>query len=1090
MASTSNQNQDFNNSYFKAITDSMHSAIVCFDMDKKVVYSNPSFSKITGYEIDEERGGFWNFISPDFYKEIYSYWLQAFENKTFNYCEFKLIKKDGEEKWVSFHCHPVLGENQEQVATYVRLIDIDFHKRAGLAYSKNREMVMSGFLKAPFPTAIIASDGELIQINESWVSYSGYSLKELNKLETLVKIFRLENLAQLKKLIKIWFNSKKEDLKGEIKIQNKQGQIRIWEYGTTYLSSLADGRQISLGMVYDVTEERLALESLQESESRFRLMADSAPMMIWQTEKINGATFFNKTWIDFIGKPVEELLNYGWVNFVHPDDRVKVVESFINNTFLQTSKQVLEFRLKKHNGQYRWIYNRGTPRFTEKGDFIGFISSSLDITERKIAEEKIKESEANLQAIFNSSIQSYILLDKEYRVQAFNNKANSYSQALFKKDMYKNTLIFDYIFAQDKDLLIELFQTALLGQFTTFEYEMVFSPTHAIWLEMNYLPVYEDENIIGVCLSTLDITDRKKSEQEIKNSAHFIEKIADSSPNMLYLLDVQKDRFIYINRAWESILGFDLEYIKTVSAQEFFAKQIKPQYLEKYLSNSNFSEENVQITTELQFLDQNDNWRWIQTSEIVFSKNADGSVKQILGTSQDITSRKEMEEKLIHDAFYDTLTHLPNRRFFLDELKKCLDYKNENPNYFFAVLFMDLDRFKFVNDSLGHSIGDQLLIAVSKRLKYAIKPTDLVARLGGDEFIILIKDLKTVREVVKIAESIHKQISQPFLLQKFNISTTSSIGIAPANKNYTDAENILRDADTAMYRAKFKGRNTYAIFNQEMHTLALQTLETEAQLAKAIKKNELELFYQPVWSIKDQKITSCEALIRWNHPTRGLLEPKNFLVIAEETGLIIEIDKWVLDMACKQLSIWSKAGLTDFKIAVNLSLKQLKQEKLLFWTKRILTKYNINPKQIKFELTENSLIDNSQQTIDTLNKLRHMGIQLCIDDFGTGYSSLMYLKNLPVDVLKIDRSFIIDLAESSQAQAISKAIIDLAHNLKLKVTAEGVETIEQLNFLESIGCDQIQGYYISCPVDAETFFKMVCGEIDQENLETISEING
>jgi len=936
-----NSKTSISDDYFKTIADGMYSAIICFDMDKKIAYYNPSLDRITGYKVYNGGEDFWSFVLPQYRIEVLHRWSQGFENRAFDNYEFQITTKDGAEKWLDLHCHPIYDRQQQQVAVYIRLVDIDTHKRAGIAYSRNPETIMTGFLKAPFPTAIIASDGEIVQINHSWVSYTGYTLAELNQPATLVKLFQLETVAQLQSHIKSWFDSKHEELKGEIKIVTKTGKLRVWEFGTTPLNIVLEDRSLVLGMVYDITEERLALQAIQESESRFRLVADSAPVMIWQTDKIKGATFFNQTWIDFIGRPIEEMLHYGWIDFIHPDDRDKVVETYINNTS-EISKQVIEFRLMKHDGQYHWIYNRGTPRFTKKNEFVGYIGSSLDITERKSAEEKIKESEANLQAIFNSSIQSFILLDRDYRVQVFNNKANQYAQTLFTRDIQKGTKIFEYIFPKDKDALIEKFELALSGTFVKVDYEMKISENHSIWLEMTYLPVYKDELIIGVCLSTLDITDRR-------------------------LLD----------------------------------------------------------------------------------------------------------NKLTRDAFYDTLTDLPNRRYFLDELNKCFDQKIANPDYFFAVFFMDLDRFKSINDSLGHTIGDQLLIAVSKRLRYIIKPIDIVARLGGDEFIILIKNVNTIREVVKIAENIQKQISQPFSLDTLNLTITSSIGIAPANKNYVEAEDILRDADTAMYRAKSKGKNTYTIFSQEMHTLAIKTLKTEVELIKALKKNQLELYYQPVWDISKNIITSCEALIRWNHPTRGTLTPKDFMSIAEETNLVVEIDKWVFDSACKQLSIWEKLGLKNFKIAVNISLKQLKQERLLFWVKKTLLKYSIEPHQLKFELTENSLIDDSQQTIDTLNQLRNLGIQLCIDDFGTGYSSLVYLKNLPVDILKIDRAFVMDVAKSAQSQAITKSIVDLAHSLNLRVTAEGVENKDQLDFLESISCDQIQGYYISRPVCAQDFIKLL-----------------
>lgn len=936
--------------FFKTVADNMFSAVICFDMKRSVIYSNPSFNKITGYQTKEIEKDFWQFVLPEYEQQVILWLDEAYKGNPNELHEFRIKDKSGVIKWVGFHCHPIFTNKSKQIGVYTRLIDIENHKRLEISYIESKEQITHALLHAPFPSAILTNYGTIIQYNDAWTQFTGYTKDEMPNIDVLDSIFKPIIADQGHSRFKRRFVEKNGYIDGEFKLETRDHKTRYWDFSSVPLGHLPDRTQLVLTMAVDITDSRIALEALKESESR-------------------------------------------------------------------------------------------------------------------------------LQAIFNSTSETFILLDRNYKIRAFNSKADNYAFNLFSKHLSKGEEIFDYIFSQDKDLLIEQFQQALNGNSVTTEYNMIF-PDISVWLEMCYLPVYEDGLITGVCLSSLDITQRKNSQKEIEENRHFIQKIADSSPNFLYLIDVETDKFIYLNQSWETILGFKLNELYNIPAKEFFQKHTHNDDLQtksqsQGLENPDYIKNGIHA--EFRFKDNLDNIRWLNTTEVVFKKDNYDNVSQILGTAQDITKRKELEAKLTKEAKFDTLTGLPNRRYFLDELKKHIELQIKDSNYLFAVFFIDLDRFKRINDSLGHNIGDQLLIAVSKRLKHVVRDIDIVARLGGDEFIVLVKNLTNLKEMVKIAENIQKSISQPYNLERYNISTTSSIGIAPANKKYQEPEEILRDADTAMYKAKSSERNGYAVFNQVMHTQALRVLEIEAELSKAIKYNELEIYYQPLISLTSEKIISCEALIRWNHPTRGLLSPVEFLEIAQETGLIINIDKWVLDTACKQLGVWKKQGYNDLKVAINLSLKQLKQERLLYWIKKALSRYGIRPSQLELELTENSLIDNSTETIETLNRIRELGVILCIDDFGTGYSSLRYLKNLPVDTIKIDQTFVRDIPESIETCAIIKSIIDLSHNLNLEVVAEGVQTEEQLNFLKEAKCDSIQGFYVSKPVNASDFTEFLKG---------------
>ncbi|HEV8539998.1 MAG TPA: EAL domain-containing protein [Nitrospiraceae bacterium] len=422
-----------------------------------------------------------------------------------------------------------------------------------------------------------------------------------------------------------------------------------------------------------------------------------------------------------------------------------------------------------------------------------------------------------------------------------------------------------------------------------------------------------------------------------------------------------------------------------------------------------------------------------------------------------------------HQALYDPLTKLPNRVLFTDYLKHALGRAKRHSNYFFGVLFLDLDRFKIVNDSLGHAEGDQLLHAIARRLERCLRPGDAIARLGGDEFAILLDDIKDVSDATRIAERIHKEVTAPFVLAGQEIFTTASIGITLSEERYELPEQILRDADTAMYRAKALGKARHAIFDTGMHAHAVTQLKLEADLRRAVEHNEFLVHYQPIVSLSGGRVMGFEALVRWQHPTRGLIAPLEFIPVAEETGLIIPIGQWVLRDACRQLHAWNHRFPVNppLSISVNLSSKQFLQPNLTEQIRRVLKESRLDPRHLRLEITESVIMEKAETTSATVHELKAMGIQLYIDDFGTGYSSLSYLHRFSIDALKIDRSFASRMHVSRKDLEIVRTIIALAQNLGIHAIAEGVETGEQLAQLRALKCEFGQGYFFSKPVAAE-----------------------
>ena len=454
----------------------------------------------------------------------------------------------------------------------------------------------------------------------------------------------------------------------------------------------------------------------------------------------------------------------------------------------------------------------------------------------------------------------------------------------------------------------------------------------------------------------------------------------------------------------------------------------------------------------------------------------EGDVFAFVTTCEDITDRKSDEEQIKKLAFFDGLTGLPNRALFNDRLSQQLA-KVRRHRELLAVMFIDLDRFKVVNDTMGHDTGDLLIRAVSERLKNIIREVDTACRLGGDEFVILLTDIKSVENISIIALKILQQLSEVFVLADTEVFITASLGVSIFPDHGDDLEALMKNADAAMYYAKEQGRNNYQFYTSTIDTNAMERVRMQGNLRRAIKQKEFVIYYQPQLDLKTGKIVGAEALARWRHPEYGLVSPAEFIPLAEESGLIDQIGKFLIFTACAQNKAWQEAGVSPIRMAVNISTYQFVREDFIDSLKRILEEACLNPKFLELEFTESIIMKDSELITSTMQQVKALGIQCSIDDFGTGYSSLKYLKYLPIDKIKIDRSFISTLAKNLNDDAISRAIITMAHELNLKVTAEGVENLEQLKFLCSHGCDEAQGFLFSRPLPAEDFVGLITNEV-------------
>lgn len=523
---------------------------------------------------------------------------------------------------------------------------------------------------------------------------------------------------------------------------------------------------------------------------------------------------------------------------------------------------------------------------------------------------------------------------------------------------------------------------------------------------------------------------------------------------------------LYLSPRWKEILGFSESELEDSVDQ--WIQRIHPDDRAEFKRRlqSHLQGKTDHFMTECRLFHRDGSVVWVMVRGLAVS-GEDGKPKRMAGSLSDVTARKRAEERLSHDAFHDSLTGLPNRSLFLDRIDLTQRQSRRRQRATGALLFLDLDRFKNVNDSVGHSMGDKLLVKIANRLSDLLRPTDTVARLGGDEFAILLPDVRSAAAASQVAERVLEVLGGKFVISGHEIFATASIGIALNTMEYRRPEELLRDADIAMYRAKENGKAGYELFDREMHSRAVAQLRLETDLRRAIDRNEFTLEYQPIVSLKDGRMVGFESLVRWDHPERGKLQPNEFIPTAEDTGLIVPICWWTLREACRQMSQWQKdfPDRLPLTVSVNVSGRLFHQWDMVEQFTRIFQETGMDPSRMRIEITESRLLEHVSEATTKLEQLREMGVGLQIDDFGTGYCSLTYLQKFAYDSLKIDRSFVSAIEEGNGSGAIVQTIIALGHMLDMNIIAEGVETENQLEQLRNLDCPQVQGFWFSRPVD-------------------------
>ncbi|MEB3337274.1 MAG: EAL domain-containing protein [Leptolyngbyaceae bacterium] len=804
---------------------------------------------------------------------------------------------------------------------------------------------------------------------------------------------------------------------------------------------------------------------------QFQVLFEQAAIGIGLTDLRGRWIQANPVLQNFLGYSAEELSRMTFREITHPDDLANDLSYWQDMLAGRITSYQMDKRYFRKDGQLIWGNltvslirdHRSEPQFT--------MAVIKNITERKHTEEELKESQRKLTALINSlpGIVFSCHNDHEWSMRYL-------SEGCLKLTGYSSQELVEQIgvsynsitHPEDLPTVLWAIDTAIAQkQPYVVEYRILTKSGQEKWLWEKGSGVFDEGGaVLGLEGFITDITDLKHAEELLHQQSIAIKSAIDG----MAILNLQGE-YIYLNNAHLQMYGYD-------SAQELIGQTWENLYTEEEIFRFRRS---ILPTV----------WREGQWQGEALGKRRDGNVfpqeisitamsgRGLVYVVRDITERKQAESQLLHNAFHDELTGLSNRALFMDRLTHVHYLTKRRQDYAFAVLFLDLDRFKVVNDSLGHMAGDQLLIQIALRLKAQMRIGDTIARLGGDEFAILLENMHDLNEVKQFAERIQRELASPFKLNEHEVFTTASIGIALSTARYEQPESLLRDADLAMYHAKAQGKARYEVFSAGMHEKTLTLLRLETDLRRATERQEFELLYQPIVCLETGQLIGFEALIRWQHPERGLISPEEFIPVAEETGMIIPIGYWVLRQSCSQMASWQVQfpEQASLSVSVNLSGKQFGEPDLIEQITQILEETYLNASRLKLEITESVLMENDKLANKMLRQLKALGVDLHMDDFGTGYSSLGYLHRFPIDMLKIDRSFVSNLGKGNENTAIIQTIVALGQNLGIEVTAEGVETVDQLAQLRQMNCQHGQGYFFSKPVNARTAEQIISGQL-------------
>ena len=1028
----------------------------------KFVYVSPLFQKLSGYSHADLLGtNPLDHVHPEDRETIRQKAIKSLKEKSSSY-EYRFVMKKGEIIWVMEMVTSITYKGKR--AALGSFMDITERKHMEDELRRSEEKYRTILENIEDGYSELDLRGNFIFFNEALYRIQGYPKEELIK-KNYRDLMDEENAKKIFAIYNKVFTTGESEKEVPYEIITKSGDRRHLETSITPMKD-ASGRIFAFrGIVRDRTERRQAEETLRQSEEKYRNILESIQEGYFELDLAGNYTFVNGANGRFLGYTKEELVGMNFRQHTNEETAKKLYQPYRELYLTGKPIKALEVKAIRKDGT-KVIYETSISLIRDsEGKPIGFRGVSRDITERKQAEETISHSEERYRTIIEQMEDGYFEID-------FNGKFTFVNDAECNNLGYKREELIGMnhrLYADKKNskaliiLFIEVYKTGI--------------PIKAYALELTKKDGTKSYNEISVSLIrnskgepigfrgiARNVTERKLMEESLRQSEERYRTIIEELKEWYFETDIAGN-ITYFNDIFANVLGFSRKELTGLNFRSFIKKEDSDSVYR--LFNQVFKTGQSTKNFPYEFISTDGTVTSAEFS--VFPKqDKEGKVCGFRGVGHDITARKRAEEKIKYMATHDSLTGLPNRLMFSQLLNHAIKSARRYTRQF-AVLFIDLDRFKVINDTLGHEAGDQLLQEIAMRLKQTLRAVDVVARLGGDEFVILIEEISDSSQVATVSHNILTTIIKPITIMGQECHITASIGISVFPKDAEDEQSLMKNADMAMYLAKEKGKNNYQFYSEDIQSKSLERLSIETNLRFALERNELSLHYQAKLDFKTNAITGVKALLRWQNPYLGSVTPTQFIPVAEESGLIIPIGRWVMRTACAQNVAWQQQGLPAVCMAVNLSLRQLTDDNLIDDIRTALNDSGMAPNLLELEITESMVMHNPTRMIAVLAKIKNLGVRLAIDDFGTGYSSLAQIKHFPIDTLKVDRSFIHNIPQDAEDKAITEAIIAMGKTLSLTVVAEGVETVEQMNFLSDHSCDEMQGFYFSKPIAPEQF---------------------
>ena len=1021
------------------------------------IYNNPAVETILGYTPAELEGrSFLPFMCEEDgaeVKRVFPQFIRERRGWTNLVCRWR--HKDGSIRYLESSAVPIFGDGGEVVG--FRGTDHDITERK---QSENALRRLQSALDATQDGVFMFDPATLkfFYVNQGAIKQVGYSQAELLRMTPLdIKLKSTEE--SFRRTIAPMIGGAQNSIFFNTVHRHKDGTDIPVEI-ILQIVAAEDGKNLFVAMARDITERKQEEMEL----SKLAAIVEFSNDAIFSKDLDGIVTSWNVGAEDLFGYRTAEIIGQH-ISILSPPERLDEEADIIEN--IKKGKSVKNFETVhiSKTGTHIPVSLTVSPIRNSEGEVVGISKVAHDITERKRAIEKLRDSQQWLKAILDGS-RDGILIEDDSEIIYVN---DSYSR-LLGYDVSAELIgknVADILPPDEAQRLTEYGRRRLLGEQVPSIYEFKGKRKDGTLIEVE--GAVSTSVISGnkfVMTAIRDITERKRAREELQKNVSLLTSTFEATADGILVVDIN-NKIVTYNQKFLEMWQIPENIITTMDNSATL------DFVLNHLINADGF---LEVTKRLMLHPE------VENDDLLELKNGktyerhshpqildDDTVGRVL-SFRDITERKRAEEQLQHDAFHDGLTGLANRSLFMEHLQTRIERGKRGSENMYAVMFLDFDRFKIINDSLGHAEGDRLLRKIAKRLESSLRPGDLVARLGGDEFTILLSRLDDEKDALQIAERIQKNLELPFNLGGREVFTSASIGIAvgtPGGDN--QAEEMLRDADIAMYRAKAKGKATYQVFDKEMHEHAIERMRLETEMRQALEGEQFRAHYQPIIDIETNNLMGFESLIRWHHPERGIIPSFEFIPVAEENNLILPIGNWILRESCRQLREWQNEfpEAANLTVSVNLSSKEFLQIDLAEQISETLRETGLNPHCLKLEITETHVMENSEMAVTIMNRLCALGIKLSLDDFGTGYSSLSYLHRLPVSSLKIDRSFVMQMAESKENEEIVRTIIKLAQNLKMQVVAEGIENAEQLARLRHLKCEYGQGYFLSKPLEAE-----------------------